>query len=255
MRPLSSGCGSDDDDRLVAINEKGEFVPMLAQELPLLDNGGLSKDYLTVTWKLKPDLKWSDGEPITSDDIKFTWEVLSNPNSGALAGTDGFDLITNVETPDDLTAVMTYSSLIPDISISLPLGCFRATRRALPMICQTGNGTANLSARDRLFLSDWVSGESLTMERNPNYFEPGKPHLDKLVFRIVPEPAAQTAMMMNGEAQFHLWPGEFKVDYDKLLEGKAKQYLIPGIWNMAIDFNLSAPFDGDQVHAAASDLG
>ena len=57
---------------------------MLAQELPTAGNGGLSADYLTVTWKLKPDLKWSDGEPLTSDDIKFTWEVLSNPNSGAL---------------------------------------------------------------------------------------------------------------------------------------------------------------------------
>ena len=51
--------------------------------------------------------------------------------------------------------------------------------------------------------------------------------------------------MLNGEAQMHLWPGEFKEDYDSLLAGKAKQYLLPGIWNMSIDFNLSAPFDGD----------
>ena len=71
---------------LVTIDEKGEFVPVLATELPTVENGGLSSDYLTVTWKLKPDLKWSDGEPLTSDDIKFTWEVLSNPNSGALVG-------------------------------------------------------------------------------------------------------------------------------------------------------------------------
>ena len=81
---------------LDTINEKGEFVPMLAQDLPTLDNGGLSADYLTVTWKLREGLKWSDGEPITSDDVKFTVEVLSNPNSGAVAGTGGFDLISGV---------------------------------------------------------------------------------------------------------------------------------------------------------------
>jgi peptide/nickel transport system substrate-binding protein len=52
-------------------------------------------------------------------------------------------------------------------------------------------------------------------------------------------------MMLQGEAQVHLWPGENEADYNKLLEGKAKQALAPGIWNTAIDFNLSAPFDGD----------
>ena len=66
---------------LDTVDENGNFVPVLATELPTLDNGGLSSDYLTVTWKLKPDLKWSDGESITSDDVKFTWEVLSNPDS------------------------------------------------------------------------------------------------------------------------------------------------------------------------------
>ncbi|MFN2144899.1 MAG: ABC transporter substrate-binding protein, partial [Anaerolineales bacterium] len=86
---------------LVTIDQNGDFVPMLAEELPTLDNGGLSEDYSTVTWKLKPDLKWSDGEPVTSDDIKFTWEVLSSPDAGALTGTGGFDQIASVETPDD----------------------------------------------------------------------------------------------------------------------------------------------------------
>ncbi|MEW5940443.1 MAG: ABC transporter substrate-binding protein, partial [Chloroflexota bacterium] len=73
----------------------------------------------------------------------------------------------------------------------------------------------------------------------------GKPYVDRLVFRVVPEPATQTAMMLQGEAQVHLWPGEFENEYNELLKGKAKQALAPGIWNMAIDFNLSAPFDGD----------
>ena len=235
---------------LVTIDEKGEFVPMLAQELPTLDNGGLSDDYLTVTWKLRDGLKWSDGEPLTSDDIKFTVEVLSNPNSGAVSGTGGFDLITNVETPDDTTAVLTYSQPYPGYLDQFAYGLLPRHATGNPEEMSSWDWNRQPVGAGPFVVSDWVSGESITMTRNPNYFEEGKPYLDSLVFRIVPEPAAQTAMMLNGEAQFHLWPGEFKEDYDKLLAGKATQHLIPGIWNMAIDFNLSAPFDGDPSAAA-----
>ncbi len=230
---------------LATINEKGEYTPMLAAELPTLENGGLAKDYLTVTWKLRPDLKWSDGKPITSDDIKFTIEVLSNPNSGALVGTSGFDQIAKVETPDALTAVLTYSAPYPGYLDQFSYGLFprHATGKAEEMSSWEWN--RNPVSASPFLVSEWTSGESIALKRNPNYFEAGKPYLDGLVFRVVPEPAAQTAMMLNGEAQFQLWPGEFKEDYDKLLAGKATQHLIPGIWNMAIDFNLSAPFDGD----------
>ena len=99
-------------------------------------------------------------------------------------------------------------------------------------------------------VKDWQSGQSITMERNPNYYEEGKPHLDKLVFRIVPEPAAQTALMKQGEAQVHLWPGEDKTPYDQALNGTAEQVLVPGIWNMTIDFNLSKPNDKDPSASA-----
>jgi len=230
---------------LATIDENGDFVPMLAAELPVLDNGGLSSDYLTVTWKLKPGLKWSDGEPITSDDIKFTSEVLANPESGALVGTTGFDLITSVEMPDDLTAVLTYASPYPGYLDQFAYGLLprHATGEPADMINWEWN--RNPVGAGPFILSDWQSGSSITLTRNPNYFEEGKPYLDQLVFRIVPEPAAQTAMMLQGEAQVHLWPGEVEAEYNQLLSGKAHQALVPGIWNMAIDFNLSAPFDGD----------
>ena len=89
---------------LTTPNEKGEYTPRLVAELPTL-----SEDQKTVTWKLREGLKWSDGEPITSDDIKFTWEVVANPDSGAYNQTAGFDLIESIETPDDLTAIVQYS--------------------------------------------------------------------------------------------------------------------------------------------------
>lgn len=225
---------------LVTIDETGNYVPMLADGLPTT-----SDDHLTVTWKLKEGLKWSDGEALTSDDVRFTVEVLSNPNSGALVGTSGFDLITNVETPDDLTTVLTYSEPYPGYLDQFAYGLFPRHATGAPEEMSSWEWNRAPVTAGPFILSNWESGVGITLTRNPNYFEEGKPYLDSIVFAIVPEPAAQTAMMLNGEAQVHLWPGEFKADYDTMLAGKAQQYLIPGIWNMAIDFNLSAPFDGD----------
>lgn len=230
---------------LVTIDQNGEFVPMLAEELPTLDNGGLSPDYAIVTWKLKPDLKWSDGEPLTSDDVKFTWEVLSNPDSGALTGTGGFDQIASVDTPDDLTAVITYSTPYPAYLDQFAYGLLPRHATGEPADMANWEWNRQPVGAGPFVVSNWVSGQSIALDRNPYYFEEGKPYLNQLVYAIVPEPAAQTAMMLQGEAQVHLWPGEDEAEYNSLLEGKAHQELVPGIWNMAIDFNLSAPFDGD----------
>jgi len=225
---------------LTTPNEKGEYAPRLAAELPTL-----SDDNKTVTWKLREGLKWSDGEPITSDDIKFTWEAVSNPNSGAFNATAGFDLIESIDMPDDLTAVIHYSE--PFVGY---LGQFSAAllpRHATGKPEEMGTWAWNMKpvVAGPFVVTDWRSGESISMERNPNYYEEGKPYLDKLVFRIVPEAASQTALMKQGEAQVHLWPGEDKVDYDSVMGGTAEQVLVPGIWNMAIDFNLSKPGDKD----------
>jgi peptide/nickel transport system substrate-binding protein len=230
---------------LTTIDDKGDYEPVLALDLPSLANGGLSQDYLTVTWKLKPDLKWSDGKAITSDDIKFTWEVLSNPNSGVLAGAGGFNLISSVDTPDPLTAVLKYTNPYPAYLNQFAYGLLPRHATGKPEDMAKWAWDHKPVGAGPFLVSDWQSGQSITMERNPNYYEAGKPFLDKLIFRIIPEPSAQTAMMLQGEGQVHLWPGEQPDEYAKLLNGKAKQVLVPGIWNMAIDFNLSAPFDGD----------
>jgi peptide/nickel transport system substrate-binding protein len=230
---------------LTTANENGEYTPRLAAELPTV-----SEDQKTVTWKLREGLKWSDGEPLTSDDIKFTWEAVSNPDSGAYNQTAGFELIESIETPDDLTAIVHYSE--PYVGY---LGQFSAAllpRHAAgaPEEMTTWEWNMKPVAAGPFVVTDWRSGESITMERNENYYEEGKPYLDQLVFRIIPEAASQTALMKQGEAQVHLWPGEDKVDYDAVMGGIAEQVLVPGVWNLAIDFNLSRPGDDDPSASA-----
>ncbi|MBI4671613.1 MAG: hypothetical protein HY741_08095 [Chloroflexi bacterium] len=83
----------------------------LAAEYPTVENGGVSKDGLTLTYKLEKDLKWQDGQPITSKDLKFTWEAIMNPKNTGVTGRSGYDQIESIETPDDLTAVVKFKEL------------------------------------------------------------------------------------------------------------------------------------------------
>ncbi len=231
---------------LVLVDENGEFQPALAAEIPTEANGGLSADKLTVTWRLKAGLRWSDGESLTSDDIKFTWEALSNPTSGAIAGTGGIDLISGIDTPDALTAVVHYSSPFVGFLAQFVYGIF--PRHAAGEAAGMSNWEWNRQpvGAGPFVVTEWASGESITMEPNPYYFEAGKPYLDKLVFRVVPEFAAQIALMKTGEAQVQLWPGiDDPQQYVTEVGGDVHEVLVPGVWNLAIDFNLSKPFDGD----------
>jgi peptide/nickel transport system substrate-binding protein len=231
---------------LVLVDENGEYQPVLASELPTEANGGLSADKLTVTWKLLSGLKWSDGEPVTSDDIKFTWQALSSPTSGALSGTGGLELITSIDTPDPLTAVIHYSSPWAGYLTQFAYGLF--PRHAAGDVNDMQNWDWNRQpvATGPFVVTEWASGESITMEPNPYYYQPGKPYLSKLIFRIVPEPAAQIALMKTGEAQVQLWPGiDDPNEYGTVVGDTAHEVMVPGVWNLAIDFNLSKPFDGD----------
>src|SRR6516164_10292113 len=69
---------------LAAWDAEGNLVPVLAAEIPTLENGGLAEDGTSVTWKLKRGVKWHDGQPFTADDFVFNWEYVSDPATAAL---------------------------------------------------------------------------------------------------------------------------------------------------------------------------
>ncbi|MBI5082559.1 MAG: peptide ABC transporter substrate-binding protein, partial [Chloroflexi bacterium] len=94
-------------------NDKGELVPELAETIPSLENGGISKDGLTITWKLKKDLLWSDGSALTSRDVKFTWQAMMDDRN-APSSRAGYDLIESIELPDNSTAVVKFKSVYLD---------------------------------------------------------------------------------------------------------------------------------------------
>ncbi len=71
---------------LAGIDPEGNLVTRLAAEIPTLENGGISADLTSITWKLLPDLKWSDGSAVTADDAVFTWQYCTHPQRRLRAG-------------------------------------------------------------------------------------------------------------------------------------------------------------------------
>ena len=91
-------------------DENMDLVPLLARDIPTLDNGGVvlrPDGGMDVMWRLREGVRWHDGTPFTSADIQFTVEAINDPNHNP-ESTDGFDRIDSVSTPDALTAVVHY---------------------------------------------------------------------------------------------------------------------------------------------------
>ena len=68
---------------LVSIDPDGDFIPILAEEIPTVENGGRARDGTWVIWRLKRGVVWHDGTPFTADDVVFTWEFATDPATSA----------------------------------------------------------------------------------------------------------------------------------------------------------------------------
>jgi peptide/nickel transport system substrate-binding protein len=182
---------------LIDVNEKGEYFPVLAAEVPTVENGGVSKDGLTITYKLRKGVKWSDGAPFTSADVKFTWQAVMNPKN-LVKSKSGYDLIQAVETPDKYTAVVKYKEFYaPYLTRFAPvlpehiLGKLDNMNDAPYNRMPVGTGPFKVT--------EWVSGNYIAMAKNPNYRDADKVKIDKLFFKIIPSREVGIAQLQAGD--------------------------------------------------------
>src|SRR5258708_17692353 len=87
----------------------GKIKPGIVSEMPTTTNGDISSDLKTWTFKLKPNLKWSDGMPLNADDVNFTWKLWDNPKFGA-ATTAGYNLIKSADVSADKLSITFHLS-------------------------------------------------------------------------------------------------------------------------------------------------
>ena len=98
-------------ESLLEYDPAGTLIPTLAQEVPTLENGGISEDLTSITYKLVPGVLWADGTPLTADDFVFTWQYASTPETGAT--TSNFAGVESVEAIDAGTVKITFTTPQP----------------------------------------------------------------------------------------------------------------------------------------------
>ena len=182
---------------LIDVNDKGEYVPVLAVEVPSVDNGGVSPDGLTITYKLKKGVKWSDGEPFTSEDVKFTWEALVNPKN-LVKSRSGYELIESVQTPDPHTAVVKYKEFYaPYLTRFAPV----LPKHVLGPLPDMNDAPYNRMpvSTGPFKVTEWVSGDHITMVKNPTYRDAKNVKIDKLFFKIIPSREVGIAQLQAGD--------------------------------------------------------
>jgi peptide/nickel transport system substrate-binding protein len=167
----------------------------------LAENFEVAPDKLSIRFNLRKGVKWHDGAPFTSRDVAFTvmkvWKVLHPRNRVTMAN------ITAVETPDDHTAIFRLSAPTPYLIAILNGG----ESQVVPQHIYDGDVAKNLVEKSPVGtgpfrLTEWRRGDAIVLERNPNYWEEGKPYLDRVIFRIIPDEAARATAFETGEIQF-----------------------------------------------------
>ncbi|CAG0978980.1 Oligopeptide-binding protein AppA [Anaerolineales bacterium] len=244
------------------ITPEGNVFPELAAELPTIENGEVVMDEdagtMKVTWKMRQNVQWADGKPVTADDVIFTYNAITNPETGGWIA--GIDYIDSVEKVDDYTFTINYNSIYTGY-----LTQFGGEQVVVwpAHYCDASQGFSSWEcARKPLsngpfILSEWVTGDHMTFVRNDNYFEKGKPQIDTITVRIVPDQSVRKTMLINGDADLDMWTTEQMI-HDLKNEPNVEVSLSPHArWVMRIFFNLAAKGTTDPVatpHPILSDL-
>jgi peptide/nickel transport system substrate-binding protein len=177
-------------------------VPVLASEIPSTDNGGLSADGKTVTIKLRDDLKWSDGEALTSDDLLFTYNMITSDKNTPQTRYPYDEYVDSVEAPDATTVVVHFKQ--PFAAWLTQLFYYVLPKHILqPVFDKDGtidnaewNKNPTVGVGPFVF-SEWESGSHLIFKVNPNWTP--QPKIEQVFIRIVPDDAAQEAAIIAGD--------------------------------------------------------
>ncbi len=192
---------------LLKIDDRGRLVPDVATAVPSRRNGGISADGTTIVYHLRPDVRFSDGVPLTSADVAFTIRTIANPRSDAPSRL-GFDDVLWVQTPDPLTVrvrlrapfapVLTLlcapGSAVPILPEHLLRGHVRLGQ--LPFSeAPIGSGP--------YVVRSWKREDSLELTANQNYFG-GAPHIRKIELRFAAASSTALTMLRSGDADAYV---------------------------------------------------
>jgi peptide/nickel transport system substrate-binding protein len=173
---------------LARYSNTGEIVPALAEEIPTVENGGVSEDLTSITWKLKQGVVWSDGTPFTANDAVFTWRYCTHPEGGC-AQSSYFEGVSNMEAVDDHTLRITfsepkpfpYTALVGSESPVIQAAQFADCLGARAPECTDANFGPIGTGPFRVV--NFRANDVIELEANPNYRDPAKPAFARVLFK------------------------------------------------------------------------
>ncbi|MEB3280381.1 MAG: peptide ABC transporter substrate-binding protein [Lyngbya sp.] len=192
---------------LASYDQNDQLIPFLAAEIPTVENGGIAKDGKSVTWKLKQDVKWADGEPFTAEDVVFTYQFITNPDV-ASASIEYYSTIEKVEALDNHTVKVTFKDVNPGWAVPftgqngmiLPKHIFAeyngANIREAPAN-QKPIGTGPYQ------VVEFKPGDIIIYEPNSNYWDEGKPYFERIELKGGGDAvSAARAVLQTGDADY-----------------------------------------------------
>ena len=212
----------------------------------------ISPDQKTITFKLKPNLKWADGKPLTSDDILFTWKLVIDEKTRSPYASD-YQLVKKAEAPDANTFIVTY-----DKAYAPALDSWSGLQILPKHLLEKQDIHTTAFARNPVGshyykLDSWAHGENLKLSRNPLSVL-GPANIDKLVTRIIPDNSAQFLELMADNIDSM---GLDPIKYSRIiparpeLQKKLALYKELGNSYTYLGFNLKhKPFDDVRVRKA-----
>ncbi len=228
--------------KFVKHNNRMELIPDLIIEIPTVENGGISADYLTYTYHLRKDAFWHDGVPVTSSDVEFSWRVMMHPDIN-VETRQGWDIVENVETPDPYTVIFHLG----EIYVNFAGDCFydESILPAHLLDGKLGPGFQGLDFHRNpvgsgpFVFEEWVTGSHIKVKANRNWYGEG-PHLDEIVIVFIPDGNALLLQFETG--------GVMGIDNapDMLLKVSDKipgirVYRNPALFNEHLDLNFESP--------------
>jgi peptide/nickel transport system substrate-binding protein len=239
---------------LASWDPDGNLVPILAAEIPSVQNGGVAKDGKSVTWKLKKGVQWHDGKPLTADDVVFNWEYAADPATASV--TSGTYKDIKAQKLDSHTVKVTFQKPTPfwaDAFVGvrgmiIPKHVFEAYKGA-----KSREAPANLKpvGTGPYRFTEFKPADMVKGELNPNYHMPNRPFFDTIEMKGGGDAvSAARAVIQTGEFDY-AWNLQVEDDILRRMEqgGKGRADIVAGGNIEHIQLNNTDPWtevDGER---------